>query len=52
MPPVSVAAVMVGVGEGREFAPGGLDDLFELPHPASASRAAVQRPMAAIRRME
>jgi hypothetical protein len=51
MPPVSVEAVVVGAGEGSEFAPGGLDDLFELPHPARASRAAVHRPMAAIRRM-
>jgi len=51
MPPVSVAAVVVGVGEGSEFAPGGLDDSFELPHPVRASRAAAQRPMAAIRRM-
>lgn len=51
MPPVPVAAVVVGVGDGGEFAPGGFDDLLELPHPARAGKATMQRPMKAIRRM-
>jgi hypothetical protein len=44
--------VVVGVGDGREFAPVGVDDLSEPPHPVeTASRAAVRRPMEASLRM-
>jgi hypothetical protein len=40
-----VAIVLVGVGEGNELAPVGVDDLSDPPHPETASRAAVTTPI-------
>jgi hypothetical protein len=50
IPPV--LAVVVGVGDGRELAPVGAEDLSDPPHPEeTASRAAVARPMETSLRM-
>ena len=42
IPPV---AVVVGVGEEREYPLGGDDDLWDPPQPASASRVAIPTPI-------
>src|SRR6266540_807472 len=48
----SVPVVAVGVGDGRELAPVGVEDLSEPPHPEeTASRAAVTRPVETSLRM-
>jgi len=47
-----VLVVVVGVGDGRELPPVGVEDLSEPPHPEeTARRAAVTMPMGTSLRM-